>query len=236
MDGIKVYENARRVLERAAEAAVKSGRRPEDVTVLAASKMNGRENIGEARRAGIRHFGENRVQELREKLALNAYGDAEVHFIGHLQRNKVKDVTGKVSLIESVDSGELVRLIGKRAAEGGLVQAALIEVNIGGEAQKSGVRPEEIGELLEICGKTEGIFIKGLMAIPPNGGTEGTNTQYFEKMSKLFVDIKGKKYDNVSMDFLSMGMSRDFEAAILAGANLVRVGSAVFGARPYAGT
>ena len=229
----EIYDNARRVLDMAADAAIRSGRAAEDVMVLAASKMNGRENIREAYRAGFRLFGENRAQELRDKLAENAYEGAEVHFIGHLQKNKLKYAVGAVSLIQSADSVELMSAISERAKLLGIRQDILIEVNAGREPQKSGALPEALPELLEFAAECGGLRVAGLMTIPPIEADPEKNIRYFEKMAKLFVDIKGKKYDNVTMNILSMGMSRDFEAAIACGANLVRVGSLVFGERQY---
>ncbi len=227
----EIYENAKRVLERAKNAAVRAG--VPEVTVVAASKMNDANRVHRAFDAGIRYFGENRAQELEEKLREGAFEGAKIHFIGHLQRNKVKALVGRVDMIESVDSFELVDLISDRAQALGTVQPALIEVNIGGEAAKSGVAPEGLEELLAYADKKPGISVRGLMAIPPAGaGNDGT-FRYFEQMRKLFVDMRAKKYDNVTMSVLSMGMSADFETAIACGANMVRVGSAIFGERHY---
>lgn len=229
----EIREKVKAVMERAACAALRAGRRPEDITLVAASKMNDASRVREAFGAGIRFFGENRVQEMEKKLKENAYDGAELHFIGHLQRNKVKNAVGKAALIESVDSEELISLIGKRATLEGIVQRALLEVNIGGEEAKSGVCPREIEKFLDMAEATPGIRIEGLMAIPPASADISATRRYFDDMRKLFVDIGAKKYDNVSMDFLSMGMSADFEEAILAGANIVRVGTGIFGKRDY---
>lgn len=229
----EISENVKAVRGKMAEAAVKSGRSPESVALVAATKMNGADRVREAIEAGIDAAGENRVQELLEKNSLRAYDGTDIHFIGHLQKNKVKNVVGLCSLIQSVDSSELMGLISKRADALGIRQDVLIEVNIGGEAAKSGVRPEEAEELMASAGKFKGIFVRGLMTIPPVSEKEGGNRVYFQKMYKLFVDIGSKKYDNVSMDFLSMGMSGDFRDAILEGSNMVRVGTAIFGARHY---
>ena len=231
MDSLE--ENVKRVIDRVGRAAEESGRRPEDVLLVAASKMNGADRVVRAREAGITAFGENRVQEMEEKLSAGAYDGARLHFIGHLQRNKVKNVVGKVELIESVDSPELISMIGRRACESGITQSVLIEVNIGGEESKSGVEPGKLSELLELAGKTEGILVKGLMAIPPASVEISQTRHYFDQMYKLFVDMRAKKYDNIIMQFLSMGMSADFEEAIRSGANIVRVGTAIFGARHY---
>ena len=232
----QITENVKAIIARVSEAARRAGKRPEDIVLLAASKMNDASRVREAYDAGIRFFGENRVQEMEEKLRANAYDGAELHFIGHLQRNKVKNVVGKVRLIESVDSDELIELIGKRADAQGMVQSVLLEVNIGGEENKSGVKPEEAEKFLELIAKTSGIKAEGLMAIPPVCASASETRRYFDDMRKLFIDIGAKKYDNVSMKFLSMGMSSDFEEAILAGANLVRVGTGIFGARDYSRT
>ena len=154
-------------------------------------------------------------------------------FIGHLQRNKVKYLVGSVDLIESVDSIELLGDIDARAKKLGVVQDVLLEVNIAGELSKSGVEPERLPELLDFAASLEGLRVRGLMSIPPISAAPGANRPYFARMYELFVDIGGKKYDNTAMDFLSMGMSGDFEDAIAEGANMVRVGSAIFGARDY---
>ncbi|MGM9522437.1 MAG: YggS family pyridoxal phosphate-dependent enzyme [Oscillospiraceae bacterium] len=229
-----VFDNAKSVIERMVRAELRCGREQGTVKLVAASKMNSAERVREAYGAGIRAFGENRAQEMGEKLRLNAYEGAELHFIGHLQRNKVKNVVGAAELIQSVDSEELIRLIGLRALSLGITQNILIEVNIGGETAKSGIPPEELDKLIEIAAGTDGICVQGLMTIPPVSEDISSTRRYFERMYNLFVDMGAKKYDNISMKFLSMGMSADFEEAIMAGANIVRVGTAVFGQRYYA--
>lgn len=168
-----------------------------------------------------------------EKNAQAAYAGARLHFIGHLQKNKVKQVVGTAALIESVDSEELMRLIDRCAASKGICQDILLEVNIGGEAAKSGFRPEEIPAALAAAAQFDHIMVRGLMAIPPKCSRAEENIPYFCSMQKLFVDNGEKKYDNVHMDFLSMGMSADYTAAIACGSNMVRVGTAIFGARNY---
>lgn len=228
-----IAENVKNVQERIAAAARAAGRDPEDVTLVAATKMNDMEKVKEAIRAGIRVCGENRVQELVEKSAVGAYQGAELHFIGHLQKNKVKYVVGEVSLIESVDSVELLSCINERAQKCGVMQDVLLEINIGEEASKSGMSPEDLPAVLENAAGLSCVRVRGLMAIPPISTVKGQNFGYFARMHQLFVDNQAKKYDNVSMDFLSMGMSNDFEDAIMEGANMVRVGTAIFGARPY---
>ena len=226
----EVRENAARVLDAVREAAARAGR---EVTLVAASKMNDVSRVREAFEAGVVNFGENRVQELEEKAAADAYAGAHLHFIGHLQRNKVKNVVGKAELIQSVDSEELVSLISRRAELMGVIQRILIEVNIGGEEQKSGVMPEKLTELLEAASRAGHIEVMGLMTIPPVTADIRETCRYFDRMTNLFVDMSGKKYDNVCMHFLSMGMSGDFREAIAAGANMVRVGTAIFGQRHY---
>jgi hypothetical protein len=233
MENVNVEENAKRIIERVKEAAIRSGRDADSVTLVAASKMNDAERVRRAFNAGIRFFGENRVQEMEEKRKANAYEGAGLHFIGHLQRNKVKNVVGLADVIESVDSKELLELIGKRATALGIVQQILIEVNIGGEEAKSGVAPEELSEIIDYASEISGIFVRGLMTIPPISEKISDSAVYFSRMWKLFVDISAKKYDNIKMNTLSMGMSADFETAIMEGANTVRVGSGIFGKRNY---
>lgn len=207
---------------------------PAGVVLVAASKMNGPEAVREAIAAGVDACGENRVQELLEKSAARAYAGAQVHFIGHLQRNKVKSVVGLCDLIQSVDSEELLALIEKRAAALGVRQDVLLEVNIGGEAAKSGVAPERLESLLLAAAPLEHLRVRGLMTVPPASADTDATRRYFSAMYKLYVDIGQKKYDNICMDFLSMGMSADYREAVEEGANMVRVGTAIFGARDYA--
>lgn len=228
-----ITEHIAAVRREMAEAARESGRSERDIFLVGASKMNDAAACQEAIAAGVDALGENRVQEMTAKLAQNAYDGAPLHFIGHLQRNKVRQVVGKAALIQSIGSEALLREVEKEAARQQLVQDILLEVNIGGEAAKSGVDPDALLQLLETAAACAHIRVRGLMAIPPVAETSDGNHAYFTKMHELFVDIGRKKYDNVSMDFLSMGMSGDFEDAIAAGANMVRVGSSIFGARDY---
>lgn len=221
----------RRQMEAAALAA---GRDPKEILLCAATKMNDADAVRQAIAAGVDCCGENRVQELTAKLAQNAYDGAPVHFIGHLQTNKVRQVVGKVSLIQSVDSERLLAAIDREAARQGIVQDILLEVNIGEEASKSGFAAEDILPLMEKIGEFSNICIKGLMAIPPISHISGENQKFFQKMFHLSVDIRQKKYDNVKVDCLSMGMSGDFADAIASGSTMVRVGTAIFGARDYA--
>jgi len=226
-----ISENIKRVRNNISEAAVLSGRSPDDITLVAVSKTKPVSLIRQAIAAGVDAFGENRVQEMCEKYAQNAYKDTELHFIGHLQSNKVSKVVGTCDLIESVSSKALVESIGKRAVSLGIVQNTLIEVNIGEEPQKSGILPAQVEEIMEQASRTEGIKVLGFMAIPPFSENFERNCYYFDIMFKLFIDMSTKKYDNVSVRLLSMGMSDSYTDAIRAGSNMVRIGSAIFGER-----
>ena len=230
---MSIAENVARIRSEMAEAAVACGRDPKEILLCAATKMNGAEAVREAIRAGVDCCGENRVQELTAKLAENAYEGAPVHFIGHLQTNKVKQVVGKVDLIQSVDSERLLRAIDKEAAKQGIVQDILLEVNIGEEASKSGFAAEDILPIVDRIGEFPNVCVKGLMAIPPISYNSGENLKFFQKMFQLSVDIKTKIDDNVMVDCLSMGMSGDYADAIAAGSTMIRVGTAIFGARDY---
>ena len=228
-----IAENIAVLRERIERAAAAAGRAAGEVTFVAATKMNDADNVRAAVAGGIDACGENRVQELVEKYEQGAYTGAPLHFIGGLQKNKVKYLVGKVDLIQSVDSYELALTIAKKAQQLGVTQDVLIEVNIGREEAKSGVLPEGTDELLARLSEMDGIKVRGLMAIPPNIEFDPKNIAYFEKMHNLYVDMRSKKYNNVSVEILSMGMSGDFEAAIACGSNMVRIGSAIFGPRIY---
>ena len=230
---MSIAENVKQVKENMAAAARRCGRESDGILLCAATKMNDASRVREAIAAGVDVCGENRVQELTEKLEQGAYSGCPLHFIGHLQKNKVKYIVGKVSLIHSADSLELIGVIDKRAAALGLTQDILLEVNIGGEEAKSGFAPANLGEVLPRMADFRAVRVRGLMAIPPICENMEENRPYFRTMKQLFVDIGAKKYDNVTMDFLSMGMSADYEAAIEEGANIVRVGTGIFGARDY---
>ena len=231
---MSIADNVAKVRAEINAAALACGRDPKEIRLCAATKMNDADAVRQAIAAGVDCCGENKVQELTAKLAENAYEGAPVHYIGHLQTNKVKFVVGRVDLIQSVDSERLLRAIDKEAAKQGLVQNILLEVNIGEEASKSGFRAEDILPLVERAGEFSNICIKGLMAIPPISQKTGENLHFFQKMFQLSVDIKEKIEDNVMVDCLSMGMSGDFADAIAAGSTMVRVGTAIFGARNYA--
>lgn len=231
---MSIAENVKAVKENIASAAIRCGRDPSEIKLVAATKMNDTERVKQAIAAGVDICGENRVQELTQKLAEGAYDGCPLHFIGHLQKNKVKAIVGKVELIHSVDSVALAQEINKRAASLGLVQDILLEVNIGAEEAKSGFAPEELANALDELAQLGSVRVLGLMAIPPICEISENNRPYFRRMKQLFIDIGQKKYDNVFMQLLSMGMSADYEVAVEEGANLVRVGTGIFGARNYA--
>ena len=230
---MSIAENVSLIRAKIERAAVAAGKDPESVVLCAATKMNDAARIQEAIAAGVTCCGENRVQELTEKLAQNAYAGACVHFIGHLQTNKVKQVVGKVDLIQSVDSVRLIEAIQKEAAKQGIVQDILLELNLAGEETKSGFSQEELDNLLPKMGFYTHIRVLGFMTIPPICHNSGENDKIFQEMYNLSVDITAKKYDNVLVRFLSMGMSDDYADAIRCGSNMVRIGTAIFGARDY---
>ena len=229
---MSIQENIADIRARIDRAARSTGRTGADITLVGASKMNDAAACQEAIAAGIDVLGENRVQEMTEKLAQNAYDGAPLHFIGHLQRNKVKQVVGKVALIQSVGSVELLREIEKAAAKLALRQDILLEINIGGEEAKSGFAPEALCDAAALARELPHVRVRGVMAIPPIEREPDGNVPYFRKLHALFVDINEKMYDN-ELEYISMGMSDDFESAIRCGSNMVRVGTAIFGARNY---
>ena len=223
--------NYQGVLKRLKSAAEKSGRDISEITLLAATKTVDSDTINYAIEKGITHIGENRVQELISKHGL--LRPAHSHFIGHLQTNKVKDIIDKVEMIESVDSIRLANEISKQAQKRGIVMDVLLEINIGGEESKSGFAPEDAEKAVGEVAKLDGIRVKGLMTIPPATDLPEESRKYFREMYKLFIDIRGKNIDNSNMSVLSMGMSNDFDIAVEEGANLVRVGTSLFGRRIY---
>ena len=229
---MSIAENIAAIRRQIDEAARETGRTGADITLVGASKMNDAAACQEAIRAGIDALGENRVQEMTAKLPEHAYDGAPLHFIGHLQRNKVRQVVGKAALIHSVGSVELLGEIQRQAEKLDIVQDILLEVNIGGEEAKSGFAPEETEAAAVLARELPHVRVRGLMTIPPVETVPHGNLVYFEKMHRLYVDINGKIYDN-KLEYISMGMSGDFADAIRAGSNMVRVGTAIFGARDY---
>ena len=219
--------------ERISEAAQKVGKTREDIKFLAATKTVDVEVINYAISLGLNYIGENKVQELISKYDNYNLENCSLQFIGHLQSNKVRQIVGKVDLIQSVDSVKLAKEISRQSINKNVNTDILVEINIGREENKSGVLPEMAYELIDEIKDFDNISIKGLMTIPPISDNSQEISEYFNKVNKLFIDISCKKLDNVSMDILSMGMSSDYYEAILMGANMVRVGSSLFGARDY---
>ncbi len=226
-------ERIAQVQENIARAARAAGRDPAEVTLVAATKVQSSDTIRRAIAGGVTICGENRVQEMTAHLDDDAYAGAALHFIGHLQTNKVRQVVGRVELIESVGSAHLLEAIEAQAAKLDLVQDILLEVNIGGEDSKSGVAPEEVPALAEKAMACPHVRLRGLMAIPPIQEEPGGNRAFFAKMAQLYVDIRQKlDHNGTVINCLSMGMSGDYEDAVREGATLVRVGTALFGPRP----
>ena len=214
------------------QAAQSCGRAPEEVTLVAATKTQSDDTIRQAIAAGISVCGENRVQEFTAHLAAGAYEGARVHFIGHLQTNKVKYVVGKVDLIHSVSSEKLLLAIQRQAEKLGLVQDILLEVNLAGELSKSGLPPQQVLSVGRLAAELPNVRLRGLMCIPPPSTAPGKNLPYFEKLAQLAVDIRREIGDNrADVTYLSMGMSDDYQDAIRAGATHIRLGTALFGPR-----
>ena len=234
---MELSQNVTAVQEKIAAAARAAGRDADRVALCAATKVQTDDTIRSAIAAGIRLCGENRVQELTAHLEANAYAGADVHFIGHLQTNKVRQVVGRVSLIHSVDSPRLLQAIDAQAEKLGLVQDILLEVNIAREPSKGGTPPEQLSGLVRLALSSPHVRLRGLMAIPPVSAAPGSNRGYFSEMYKLYVDIMEKVSHNYTVSgCLSMGMSADYEDAVAEGATLVRVGTALFGPRPPIGS
>lgn len=228
-----VEYNYAKICEDIAAAAQSVGKTADDITFLAATKTVDAPLINHAISLGLSYIGENRVQELLSKYDDYDLEHASLQFIGHLQTNKVRQIVGKVDLIQSVDSVKLASEISRCSSKLGITTDILVEVNIGREANKSGVMPEQLDELLAQLSEIEAIRVKGLMAIPPICDFAQENRKFFDNMRNIFLDIRSKNIDNISMDILSMGMSDDYTEAIKCGANMVRIGSALFGARNY---
>ena len=228
-----VEYNYKKINEDIAEAAQKVGKKREDITFLAATKTVDAATINHAISLGLDHIGENRVQELLSKYEDYDLDNCSLQFIGHLQTNKVRQIVGKVDLIQSVDSVKLAKEIAAQSLKRNITTNILVEVNMGREENKSGVFEENLEELLAQIAGFDGISVQGLMTIPPICDNKHKISEYFNKMHNLFIDISQKKLDNINMHILSMGMSDDYREAILAGATMVRIGSALFGARNY---
>lgn len=225
-------DNLHEVQENIRKACERSGRNPEDVTLIAVSKTKPVSDIQQIYAAGIREFGENKVQEMNDKQKVLP-GDINWHMIGHLQRNKVKYIVDNVAMIHSVDSVRLAEEISKEAVKKNVAVDILVEVNVAKEESKFGLYTEDVRQFVEQISKLPGINIKGLMTSAPFVDNPEDNRQYFKKLKDLSVDINAKNIDNVHMDFLSMGMTNDYVVAVEEGATHVRVGTAIFGHRDY---
>lgn len=230
-DEQKIAENIEKIRERMRAAALRAGRDPSEIELEAVTKTMPAGAVNAALRAGVKIIGENRVQELCEKLPDIRLGDAQVHLIGHLQTNKVKQALPHIAMLESLDSEHLARELNRRAGELGRVLDVLIEINIGGEASKTGISPEGALALAGKMSEFPSLRLRGLMAVPPVEQTSGQSRPFFAQMRNLFLDIMRKKSDNNSINILSMGMSGDFETAIEEGSTMVRVGTSIFGKR-----
>jgi len=229
---LTICENVAIIKNNIEKALGRSGR-SDGVTFLAATKMNSAERINAAIKSGVSVIGENRVQELLEKYDGIDKDGISIHFIGHLQTNKVKYIIDKVDMIQSLDSISLAREIDRQAKKHNLVMKVLVEVNICAEESKSGVSPDTLEDFLREVAKFENIQVMGLMSIPPIMTDADTQRKIFQKIMKIYVDISTKNIDNINMEILSMGMSDDYELAIEEGSNMIRVGSCLFGKRNY---
>ena len=234
---MSIAESVKEIRERIAAAAQRAGRHPGEITLMAVSKTFATERIREAYAAGLRVFGENRVQEFAAKAGpLTELRGAEWHMIGHLQTNKAARATELFSTVDSLDSLRLAEKLNDSARQIGKKLGALIEVNVGGEAAKSGIRPEspDLEELLQAAASLNHLEIHGLMTVPPFFDDPQRARPYFRKLRELRDRIRARNLTGVGLDILSMGMSHDFEVAIEEGSTCVRVGTAIFGERQKA--
>lgn len=228
-----IKNNLDNIYDRIKAAAEKSGRKLEDINIIAVTKTVHTDRIQSVYEYGIRHMGENRVQELLEKYE-KLPADVRWHLIGHLQTNKVKYIIDKVEMIHSVDSLELAREINSRAGKHNRKMDVLLQVNVSGEETKFGISPEKVSQYVNEIATMDNISLRGLMTIAPYAQDPQDIRPVFRNLYNIYIDIKRKRIDNVSMDYLSMGMSNDFEVAVEEGANMVRVGTGIFGKRDYA--
>ncbi len=228
----EIKSNLDNVFQRIKTAAEKSGRKPEDIKVIAVTKTIATERINNVYEYGLRDMGENRVQELMEKYD-KLPEDCKWHLIGHLQTNKVKYIIDKVEMIHSVDSLELAKEINTRAARHSRKVDILLQVNVSGEESKFGIKPEQVDDYVDLISKMENISLRGLMTVAPYAQNPQDIRPVFRNLYNIYIDIKRKRIDNVNMDYLSMGMSNDYEVAIEEGSNLVRIGTSIFGKRDY---
>lgn len=229
----QIRDNLMYIQEQIANACAAAGRPEGEVTLMGVTKTVDAARVQAALDAGIRHMGENRVQEYMEKKEALDLSSVTTHLIGHLQTNKVARIVGEVDMIQSVDSERIARAIDKESAKKGVVTDVLVEVNIGHDAAKTGLPPEQLEPLLYQMAEMPHLRVQGLMTVPPVLTTESDKRKVFLNMHKLFIDIKAKKIDNINMHILSMGMSGDYREAVLEGSTMVRIGSALFGERVY---
>ena len=231
----ELYENIKHVQNRIEEACFRSQRTPKEVTLIAVSKTKPIDDISHAIAHGLTCFGENKVQELTTKIDYFSNNHPKIHWhmIGHLQKNKVKYIVGKVDLIHSVDSYELAKKIQDESVKKDIISNILIEVNIANEPTKYGIKSEDTEALIESISQFSNVRVCGLMTIAPFVENPEENRKHFRNLKKLAVDIKSKNIDNVTMNILSMGMTGDYEVAIEEGATMVRVGTGIFGERDY---
>lgn len=230
---MNIKKNIERILEKTAQAAIRSNRNPEDITVIAVSKTVDAERAREAVEGGLVNLGENRVQELVNKYEQLDDIDVKWHLIGHLQKNKVKYIIDKAALIHSVESLELAKEINKRALSHNITANVLIELNIGEEESKFGISDDTVYDFVRSMEQFENIKILGLMTVAPFTENPEDIRWVFKKMKEIFDKISGMTLKNTEMKYLSMGMTNDFEIAIEEGANIIRIGTAIFGARKY---
>lgn len=228
---MEILQNYKEVLDRIEKAIDRSGRCGEEILLVGVSKTQPVERLIEAFNYGLKVFGENKVQELIQKYP-HIQG-ARWHFIGHLQKNKVKYIIDKVDLIHSLDSIELAEEINKRAGKINRIIPVLIQVNIGREESKSGIFEEEVSEFSKGLSKYPNILVSGIMAIPPVNKNDEVQRENFKKVYNIYNEVRNYKYDNFDIKYLSMGMTGDFEIAIEEGANIIRVGTGIFGERNY---
>ncbi len=219
--------------EKIAESAIKSGRNPSDIQLMAVTKTVDPIFINYALDYGVNMIGENRVQEMLRKKPDLHLDNVQKHLIGHLQTNKAGQIVGEVDMIQSVDSLKIAKEIAKQSAKKGITTDVLLEINIGDEESKTGFSKSEFMENLYQIAEIPELKVKGLMTIPPICDNNTILCEFFENIYNIYVDIKAKKLDNINMNILSMGMSGDYEQAILCGSNLVRIGSSIFGPRIY---
>jgi pyridoxal phosphate enzyme (YggS family) len=225
-----IEENVKLVKHNIEKAAIKVGKKPSDITLIGVTKTQSAAAVRALIKAGVSQIGENRVSEILEKEAYLSDLEHKTHMIGHLQRNKIKMICGHIDMLQSVDNKQTIDVLNKVYEQNNAVLDVLLEVNIGDEVSKSGIALHEAEEICHYIAQSKFLHLRGLMAIPPIANNCKVS-KYFAQMYSLFVDIKGKKMDNVNMDILSMGMSSDYEIGIYEGATMVRVGSALFGLR-----